>query len=104
MGGGVMTALISKTPPSRPSQQVSTAEDNQSAVTIHVLKRVSVNARLITKSLSGSVQPGWVLTGAARRTQIEVTFDIDADSIPARLRERQKQQLEQKITIKASPV
>ena len=49
--GGVMTALISKTPPSRPSTAVfSTAEDNQSAVTIHVLqgerKRASDNKSL----------------------------------------------------------
>lgn len=78
--GGVMTALISKTPPSRPSTAVfSTAEDNQSAVTIHVLqgerKRASDNKSLGQFSTDG-------INPAPRGVpQIEVTFDIDADGI-----------------------
>ena len=78
--GGVMTALISKTPPSQPSTAVfSTAEDNQSAVTIHVLqgerKRASDN-----KSL-GQFNPDGINPAPRGMPQIEVTFDIDADGI-----------------------
>ena len=78
--GGVMTSLIAKTPPSLPSTAVfSTAEDNQSAVTIHVLqgerKRAADNKSLGQFNLDG-IQPA-----PRGMPQIEVTFDIDADGI-----------------------
>jgi len=79
--GGVMTSLISKntTVPTKHSQIFSTAEDNQSAVTIHVLqgerKRAKDNKSLGQFNLDG-------IQSAPRGTpQIEVTFDIDADGI-----------------------
>lgn len=79
--GGIMTKLIQKntTIPTKANQTFSTAEDNQSAVTIHVLQgereRASANKSLGQFNLS-DIPP------AARGTpQIEVTFDIDANGI-----------------------
>lgn len=100
--GGVMTTLINKntTVPTKHSQVFSTAEDNQSAVTIHVVqgerKRASDNKSLGQFNLDG-IQP------APRGTpQIEVTFDIDADGILHVSAKDKNTGREQKITIKAS--
>ncbi|QJC38496.1 molecular chaperone DnaK [Enterobacteriaceae endosymbiont of Donacia fulgens] len=100
--GGVMTTLINKntTIPTKHSQIFSTAENNQSSVTIHVLqgerKRASDNKSLGQFNLDG-------ISPAPRGIpQIEVTFDIDADGILHVSAKDKKSGQEQKITIQAS--
>ncbi len=79
--GGVMTKLIEKntTIPTRKSQIFSTAEDNQRAVTIHVLqgeREMAANNKTLGRFELGDIPP------APRGVpQIEVTFDIDANGI-----------------------
>ncbi|MEP0357338.1 molecular chaperone DnaK [Paraglaciecola sp.] len=100
--GGVMTALIEKntTVPTKKSQTFSTAEDNQSAVTIHCLqgerKQAAGNKSLGQFNLEG-IRPAQ--RGAP---QIEVTFDIDADGILHVSAKDKDTGKEQKITIQAS--
>lgn len=100
--GGIMTTLINKntTIPTKHSQVFSTAEDNQSAVTIHVLqgerKKATANKSLGQFNLDG-IQP------ASRGIpQIEVTFDIDANGILHVSAKDKNTGKEQKITIKSS--
>src|SRR5690554_3109931 len=79
--GGVMTALIEKntTIPSKKSQVFSTAEDNQSTVTIHVLQGERKQAAQ-NKSL-GKFDLADIPPAPRGVPQIEVTFDINADGI-----------------------
>ncbi|MCW5590986.1 MAG: molecular chaperone DnaK [Burkholderiales bacterium] len=100
--GGVMTKLIQKntTIPTKAQQVFSTAEDNQSAVTIHVLQGerdvASGNKSLGQFNLEG------IPPAPRGMPQIEVTFDIDANGI-LHVNARDKATgKESKITIKAS--
>jgi molecular chaperone DnaK len=100
--GGVMTKLIQKntTIPTKAQQVFSTAEDSQSAVTIHVLQGerdvASGNKSLGQFNLEG-------LPPAPRgMPQIEVTFDIDANGILHVNAKDKATGKESKITIKAS--
>ncbi|MGH8183576.1 MAG: molecular chaperone DnaK [Rhodanobacteraceae bacterium] len=79
--GGVMTKLIDKntTIPTKASQVFSTAEDNQSAVTVHVLQGEREQARF-NKSLAKFDLAG-IQAAARGMPQIEVSFDIDANGI-----------------------
>jgi len=99
--GGVMTKLIEKntTIPTKAAQVFSTAEDNQTAVTVHVLQGerdiAAANKSLARFDLAG--------IGAAPRgmPQIEVTFDIDANGIMHVGATDKATGKEQKIEIKA---
>jgi molecular chaperone DnaK len=99
--GGVFTKLIEKntTIPTKASQVFSTAEDNQSAVTVHVLQGEREQARF-NKSLAKFDLAG--IQAAARGTpQIEVTFDIDANGILHVAAKDKNTGKEQRIEIKA---
>ena len=100
--GGVATKLIDKntTIPTKKSQTFSTAEDNQSAVTIRVVQgereMASDNKQLGDFNLDG-------IPPAPRGTpQIEVTFDIDANGIVNVSAKDKGTGKEQQITIQAS--
>ncbi|MBN8714373.1 MAG: molecular chaperone DnaK [Xanthomonadales bacterium] len=99
--GGVMTKLIEKntTVPTKASQTFSTADDNQTAVTVHVLQgereRASANKSLGKFDLQG-IDPA-----PRGMPQIDVTFDIDANGILHVSAKDKKTGKEQKIEIKA---
>jgi molecular chaperone DnaK len=100
--GGVMTKLIPKntTIPTRASQVFSTAEDNQGAVTIHVLQGER-DVASGNKSL-GQFNLADIPPAPRGMPQIEVTFDIDANGnvhVSAKDKATAK---ESKITIKAN--
>jgi molecular chaperone DnaK len=100
--GGVMTKLIEKntTIPTKATQVFSTADDNQTAVTIHVLQgerdRASDNKSLGRFDLS-DIPPA-----PRGMPQVEVTFDIDANGILNVSAKDKATGKEQKIVIKAS--
>ncbi len=100
--GGVFTKLIEKntTIPTKASQIFSTADDNQTAVTVHVLQgereRASANKSLGKFDLSG-IEPA-----PRGMPQIEVGFDIDANGILHVQAKDKKTGKEQRIEIKGS--
>jgi molecular chaperone DnaK len=100
--GGVMTKLIEKntTIPTRANQTFSTADDNQTAVTIHVLQGEREQARH-NKSL-GRFDLTDLPAAPRGQPQIEVTFDIDANGIMNVSAKDKATGKEQKIVIKAS--
>ncbi len=100
--GGVMTRLIERntTIPARQSQVFSTAEDNQPAVTVHVLQgereMASDNKTLGRFELTG------IAPAPRGMPQIEVSFDIDANGIVSVSAKDQATGKEQSIRITAS--
>lgn len=100
--GGIMTKLIQKntTIPTKASQVFSTADDNQSAVTIHVLQGerevASANKSLGQFNLEG------IPPAPRGLPQIEVTFDIDANGIMHVTAKDKATGKENQITIKAN--
>ena len=99
--GGVFTKLIEKntTIPTKASQIFSTAEDNQSAVTVHVLQgereQAAANKSLARFDLAG------IPAKPRGMPQIEVTFDIDANGILHVSAKDKETGKEQRIEIKA---
>jgi len=100
--GGVMTKLIDKntTIPTKANQTFSTAEDSQTAVTIHVLQGERGRAG-DNKSL-GRFDLTDIPPAPRGMPQVEVTFDIDANGILNVSAKDKATGKEQKIVIKAS--
>ena len=100
--GGVMTRLIDRntTIPTNKSQVFSTAEDNQSAVTIRVYqgeREMSADNKLL-----GQFNLEGIAAAPRGMPQIEVTFDIDANGIVSVAAKDKGTGKEQTITIQAS--
>jgi molecular chaperone DnaK len=100
--GGVMTKLIQKntTIPTKASQVFSTADDNQNAVTIHVLqgeREMSAGNKSLGQFNLSDIPPA-----PRGMPQIEVTFDIDANGILHVSAKDKGTGKENKITIKAN--
>jgi molecular chaperone DnaK len=99
--GGVFTKIIEKntTIPTKASQTFSTAEDNQSAVTVHVLQgereQAAYNKSLARFDLTG-IEPA-----PRGMPQVEVSFDIDANGIVHVTAKYKKTGKEQKVEIKS---
>jgi molecular chaperone DnaK len=100
--GGIMTKLIEKntTIPTKASQVFSTADDNQTAVTIHVLQGERDRAA-DNKSL-GKFDLTDIPPAPRGMPQVEVSFDIDANGILNVSAKDKATGKEQKIVIKAS--
>ena len=100
--GGVMTKLIEKntTIPTKATQVFSTADDNQTAVTIHVLQGERDRAQ-DNKSL-GRFDLSDIPPAPRGMPQVEVMFDIDANGILNVQAKDKATGKEQKIVIKAS--
>ncbi len=100
--GGVMTKLIEKntTIPTRASEVFATAEDNQPAVTVHVLQGEREMAT-DNKSL-GQFNLTDIKPGPRGSVQVEVTFDIDANGILHVSAKDKATSKEQRIKITAS--
>ena len=100
--GGVMTKLIERntTIPVRKSETFSTAEDNQTAVDIHVLQGERELAR--DNRTLGNFRLEGISAGPRGAAQIDVAFDIDANGILTVTAKDKQSGKEQKITISGS--
>ena len=100
--GGVATPLIEKntTIPTQKSQVFSTAEDNQTAVTVHVIQGERTQAAQ-NKSL-GQFNLADIPPASRGMPQIEVSFDLDANGILNVSAKDKNTGKEQSIVIKAS--
>ena len=100
--GGVMTKLVERnsTIPSRKTEIFSTAEDNQSAVDIHVLQGERELAR--DNRTLGQFRLEGIAPGPRGTPQVEVTFDLDANGILNVSAKDTATGREQKITISGS--
>ena len=100
--GGVMTKLIEKntTIPTKAQQVFSTAENNQTAVTVNVLQGERERAR--DNKLLGRFDLADIPPAPRGIPQIEVTFDIDANGILNVSAKDKATQREQSIVIRAS--
>jgi molecular chaperone DnaK len=100
--GGVMTKLIERntTIPARKSETFSTAEDNQTAVDVHVLQGEREFAR--DNRTLGHFRLEGIRPAPRGAPQVEVTFDIDANGVLTVAAKDKETSKEQKITVAGS--